>query len=164
MWEFGKNWITIYFNTSSISCTPLRTVIPRIRRNLSTFAYERVSRRPTLEEMENAYRLASQYLENVIISRSCYREFPTPPSQETWITVYPDPDLTIKRRTMRDQEEDRISWISQSKGITREEVLQALERVRDEPSYRSELEQMITMYGHGGTSTSTGTSTKRKAL
>ena len=63
---------------------------------------------------------------------------------------------------MRDQEEDRISWISQSKGITREEVLQALERVRDEPSYRSELEQMIAMYGHGGTGT--GTSTKRKAL
>lgn len=134
----------------------------RINPFAPTFAYERVSRRPTIEEMENAYRLASPYLENVIISRSCYREFPTPPSQETWITVYPDPDLTIKRRTMRDQEEDRISWLSQSKGITREEVLQALEQVRDEPSYRRELEQMIAMYGHGGTGT--GTSTKRNAL
>jgi len=113
----------------------------RINPFAPTFAYERVSRRPTIEEMESAYRVASRYLENAIISRSCYREFPTPPPQETWITVYPD--LTIKRRTMRDQEEDRISWLAQTKGIRREEILRALERVRDEPSYQSELEQLI---------------------
>jgi len=115
----------------------------RINPFAPAFAYERVSRRPTIEEMENAYRIASRYLENAIISRSCYREFPTPPPQETWITVYPDPDLTIRRRTMRDQEEDRISWLAQTKGIRREEILQALERARDEPSYQSELEQLI---------------------
>jgi len=74
------------------------------------FAYERVTRRPTLEEMERAYRVASKYLPNAIISRSCYREYPTPPPQKTWITVYPD--LTVKRRGMEDQKEDRLAWLN----------------------------------------------------
>jgi len=77
------------------------------------FAYERVSRRPTLEEMERAYEVASRYLPNAIISRSCYREYPTPPPQKTWITVYPD--LTVKRRSMEDQKEDRLSWLGDVK-------------------------------------------------
>jgi len=74
------------------------------------FAYERVTRRPALEEMERAYRVASKYLPNAIISRSCYREYPTPPPQKTWITVYPD--LTVKRRGMEDQKEDRLAWLN----------------------------------------------------
>jgi pyruvate-formate lyase-activating enzyme/molybdopterin converting factor small subunit len=77
------------------------------------FAYERVSRRPTLAEMERAYAIASKYLPNAIISRSCYREYPTPPPQKTWITVYPD--LTVKRRSMEDQKEDRLAWLSDVK-------------------------------------------------
>ncbi len=113
----------------------------RINPFAPAFAYERVSRRPTIEEIEYAYKLASRHLDNVIISRSCYREFPTPPSQETWITVYPD--LTIKRRTIQDQEEDRIAWLSRTKGLTREEIIQALER--DNPTYRMELERVIAL-------------------
>jgi pyruvate-formate lyase-activating enzyme/molybdopterin converting factor small subunit len=74
------------------------------------FAYEEVTRRPTLEEMERAYDIASKYLPNAIISRSCYREYPTPPPQKTWITVYPD--LSMKRRGMKDQAEERLSWLS----------------------------------------------------
>jgi molybdopterin converting factor small subunit len=77
------------------------------------FAYERVSRRPTLAEMERAYAIASKYLPNAILSRSCYREYPTPPPQKTWITVYPD--LTVKRRSMEDQKEDRLAWLSDVK-------------------------------------------------
>jgi pyruvate-formate lyase-activating enzyme/molybdopterin converting factor small subunit len=82
----------------------------RINPFASVFAYEKVTRRPTLEEMERAYEIASKYLPNTIISRSCYREYPTPPPQKTWITVYPD--LTVKRRGMKDQAEERLSWLS----------------------------------------------------
>jgi pyruvate-formate lyase-activating enzyme/molybdopterin converting factor small subunit len=82
----------------------------RINPFAATFACEKVTRRPTLEEMERAYEIASKYLPNAIISRSCYREYPTPPSQKTWITVYPD--LTVKRRGMKDQAEDRLLWLS----------------------------------------------------
>lgn len=82
----------------------------RINPFVPIFAYEKVTKRPTLEEMERAYEIASRYLPNVIISRSCYREYPTPPPQKTWITVYPD--LTVKRRGMEDQAEDRLSWLS----------------------------------------------------
>jgi len=82
----------------------------RINPFVPIFAYEKVTKRPTLEEMERAYEIASMYLPNAIISRSCYREYPTPPPQKTWITVYPD--LTVKRRGMEDQAEDRLSWLS----------------------------------------------------
>jgi len=82
----------------------------RINPFASVFACEKVTRRPTLEEMERAYEIASKYLPNTIISRSCYREYPTPPPQKTWITVYPD--LTMKRRGMKDQAEERLSWLS----------------------------------------------------
>ncbi len=82
----------------------------RINPFAPTFAYEKVTRRPTLEEMERAYEVASKYLPNAIISRSCYREYPTPPPQKTWITVYPD--LSMKRRGMKDQAEERLSWLS----------------------------------------------------
>mgnify|MGYP001248359893 CR=1 FL=1 len=82
----------------------------RINPFVSVFAFETVTRRPTLEEMEHAYDIASRYLTNAIISRSCYREYPTPPPQKTWITVYPD--LTVKRRGMKEQAEDRLSWLS----------------------------------------------------
>ena len=82
----------------------------RINPFASVFAYEKVTRRPTLEEMERAYEIALKYLPNAIISRSCYREYPTPPPQKTWITVYPD--LTVKRRGMKDQAEERLSWLS----------------------------------------------------
>jgi len=82
----------------------------RINPFVPIFAYEQVTRRPTLEEIERAYEIASKYLPNAIISRSCYREYPTPPPQKTWITVYPD--LTAKRRGMEDQKEDRLRWLS----------------------------------------------------
>jgi len=82
----------------------------RINPFAHVFAYERVTRRPTLEEMERAYEVASKYLPNAIISRSCYREYPTPPPQKTWITVYPN--LKVKRRGMKDQAEERLSWLS----------------------------------------------------
>jgi pyruvate-formate lyase-activating enzyme/molybdopterin converting factor small subunit len=85
----------------------------RINPFASVFAYEKVTRRPTVEEMERAYEVASRYLPNAIISRSCYREYPTPPPQKTWITVYPD--LTVKRRGMKDQAEDRLSWLSRTR-------------------------------------------------
>ncbi len=82
----------------------------RINPFVPIFAYEMVTRRPTLEEMERAYEIASRDLPNTIISRSCYREYPTPPPQKTWITVYPD--LTAERRGMEDQKEDRLRWLS----------------------------------------------------
>ncbi len=85
----------------------------RINPFASVFAYEKVTRRPTVEEMERAYEVASGYLPNAIISRSCYREYPTPPPQKTWITVYPD--LTVKQRGMKDQAEDRLSWLSRAR-------------------------------------------------
>jgi pyruvate-formate lyase-activating enzyme/molybdopterin converting factor small subunit len=82
----------------------------RINPFVPIFAYEKVTRRPTLEEMERAYEITLKYLPNTIISRSCYREYPTPPTQKTWITVYPD--LTAERRGMEDQKEDRLRWLS----------------------------------------------------
>jgi pyruvate formate lyase activating enzyme len=86
------------------------------------FAHERVTTRmPTIEEMERAYEIASRHLHNVIISRSCYREYPTPPPQKTWVTVYPD--LSFKRRSMEDQNKERISWVSQSQSRSAEEIL-----------------------------------------
>ena len=87
-----------------------RDIKYRINPFVPVFAYEKVTSRPTLEAMERAYEVASQYLPNAIISRSCYREYPTPPPQKTWITVYPD--LTAKRRGMEDQKEDRLRWLS----------------------------------------------------
>ncbi len=47
---------------------------------------------------------------DIIISRSCYREYPTPPPQKTWITVYPN--LKVLWRGMKDQAEERLSWLS----------------------------------------------------
>ena len=91
----------------------------RINPFVPIFAYEKVTRRPTLEEIERAYGLASQYLPNAIISRSCYREYPTPPPQKTWITVYPD--LTAKRRSMKDQMQDRLSWLSNTRSCESKE-------------------------------------------
>jgi len=82
----------------------------RINPFAPTFAYEKVTRRPTLKEMERAYEVTSKYLPNAIISRSCYREYPTPPPQKTWITVYPN--LEVRRRGMKDQAEERLSWLS----------------------------------------------------
>ncbi len=82
----------------------------RINPFVPVFAFEKVTRRPTLEEIERAYAIAVKYLPNAIISRSCYREYPTPPPQKTWITVYPD--LTAKRRGMKDQMQDRLSWLN----------------------------------------------------
>ncbi len=114
----------------------------RINPFAPTFAFERVTERPTMEDMERAYKIAAEYLPNAIISRSCYREYPTPPPQETWITVYPD--LRSKRRTIKDQEEDRIAWLSLSKSKTREEILQELER--DDLEYRQELEEAIRKF------------------
>ncbi|MEA2075157.1 MAG: radical SAM protein [Euryarchaeota archaeon] len=99
------------------------------------FAYERVTRRPTLEEMERAFRVASKYLPNAIISRSCYREYPTPPPQKTWITVYPD--LTVKRRGMEDQKEDRLSWLSEVK--SRESVVKDWQKEEWDFSLRRSL-------------------------
>jgi len=114
----------------------------RINPFAPTFAFEKITRRPTIEEIEHAYELASRHLSNVIISRSCYREYPTPPAQETWITVYPD--LTFKRRTIKDQEEDRISWLSHSKSKTRAEIIRELER--DDFEYRQELEKVTRSF------------------
>jgi hypothetical protein len=85
----------------------------RINPFASVFAYEKVTRRPTEEEMERTYEIALSYLPNAIISRSCYREYPTPPPQKTWITVYPD--LRVERRGMKDQAEDRLSWLSRTR-------------------------------------------------
>jgi len=85
----------------------------RINPFVPVVAFEKVTRRPTVEEMERAYEIASKYLSNAIISRSCYREYPTPPPQKTWITVYPD--LTLKKRGMKDQAEDRLSWLSRTR-------------------------------------------------
>ncbi|HDS45586.1 MAG TPA: radical SAM protein [Methanomicrobia archaeon] len=90
-----------------------RDIRYRINPFVPIFAFEKVTRRPTLDEIERAYKLASQYLPNTIISRSCYREYPTPPPQKTWITVYPD--LTTKRRGMEDQMQDRLSWLSHTR-------------------------------------------------
>jgi pyruvate formate lyase activating enzyme len=92
----------------------------RINPFAPVFAYQKVTRRPTLEEMERAYNIALRYLPNAIISRSCYREFPTPSPQKTWITVYPD--LSIKRRGMKEQAEDRLSWLSNVR--SRESVME----------------------------------------
>jgi pyruvate formate lyase activating enzyme len=114
----------------------------RINPFAPAFAFERVTERPTIEDMERAYKIAAEYLPNTIISRSCYREYPTPPPQETWITVYPD--LSSKRRTIKDQEEDRIAWLSLSKSKTREEIL--LEVERDDLEYRQELEETIRKF------------------
>jgi pyruvate formate lyase activating enzyme len=114
----------------------------RINPFAPSFAFERVTRRPTLEEMEHAYKVAAQYLPNAILSRSCYREYPTPPAQETWITVYPD--LSFKRRSAKDQEEDRISWLIHTKSKTREEILRELNR--DDAEYLKELEQAIRTF------------------
>ncbi len=114
----------------------------RINPFAPTFAFERVTGRPTIEDMERAYKIAAEYLPNTIISRSCYREYPTPPPQETWITVYPD--LSAKRRTIKDQEEDRIAWLSLSKSKTREEILREVER--DDLEYRQELEEAIRKF------------------
>lgn len=114
----------------------------RINPFAPAFAFERVTQRPTIEEMERAYKIAVEYLPNAIISRSCYREYPTPPPQETWITVYPD--LRSRRRTIKDQEEDRIAWLSLSKSKTREEILQEVER--DDLEYRQELEEAIRKF------------------
>jgi len=114
----------------------------RINPFAPTFAFEKVTKRPTIEEIEHAYELASRHLSNVIISRSCYREYPTPPPQETWITVYPD--LTFKRRTIKDQEEDRISWLSQLKSRSREEIFHELER--DDFEYRLKLEKVTRSF------------------
>ena len=111
----------------------------RINPFAPTFAFEEVTRRPTIEEIERAYELASKHHPNTIISRSCYREYPTPPAQETWVTVYPD--LTFKRRTIKDQEEDRISWLTRSKSSTREEILRAVRGKGDDPEYRRRLEE-----------------------
>jgi len=111
----------------------------RINPFAPTFAFEEVTRRPTIEEIERAYELASKHHPNTIISRSCYREYPTPPAQETWVTVYPD--LTFKRRTIKDQEEDRISWLTRSKSRTREEILRAVRGKGDDPEYRRRLEE-----------------------
>ncbi|MBN1763165.1 MAG: radical SAM protein [Methanomicrobia archaeon] len=85
----------------------------RINPFVPIFAYEKATRRPTLEELERAYSIASKYLPNAIISRSCYRDYPTPPPQKTWITVYPD--LTAKQRSMKDQMQDRLSWLSHTR-------------------------------------------------
>ena len=85
----------------------------RINPFAPTFAFERVSRAPTIEEMERAYEAAKKHLKNVIVSRSCFREFPTPPPQRTWLTVYPD--LTVKRRSMKDQNEERLQWLRRPK-------------------------------------------------
>ena len=114
----------------------------RINPFTPTFAFEAVTRRPTIEEMELAYKLAYRYLPNAIISRSCYREYPTPPAQETWITVYPD--LTYKRRSIKDQEEDRIAWLSRAKAIPKEELIPALNRA--DVGYIQELTEAITKY------------------
>jgi pyruvate-formate lyase-activating enzyme/molybdopterin converting factor small subunit len=90
-----------------------RAIKYRINPFVPVFAYEKATRRPTLDEMERAYEIAAQYLPNALISRSCYREYPTPPPQKTWITVYPD--LTAKRRGMEDQNEDRLQWLSRTR-------------------------------------------------
>jgi pyruvate formate lyase activating enzyme len=113
----------------------------RINPFAPTFAFEKVTRRPTIEELEHAYELASRHLPNAILSRSCYREYPTPPAQETWITVYPDPNLTSMRRSMKDQEEDRILWLSQLKSKPKEDIMRGLER--DDPAYRQKLEEVV---------------------
>nr|QNO50781.1 GTP 3',8-cyclase [Methanosarcinales archaeon ANME-1 ERB6] len=138
-----------------------RDIKYRINPFAPTFAFDKVTRRPTIEEMEYAYELASKHLSNAIISRSCYREYPTPPAQETWITVYPDAKLTSKRRTIEDQKEDRILWFSHSKSKPREEIVHelALERERDDSNYRERLEKVTRRFS---TSTSNqGTSSNK---
>lgn len=109
-----------------------RDIKYRINPFASIFAYEKVTRRPTLEEMERAYEVASIYLPNAIISRSCYREYPTPPPQKTWITVYPD--LTVKRRGMKDQAGERLSWLSRDR--PRESVVRVRDWKREEWDFR----------------------------
>ncbi len=107
----------------------------RINPFAPTFAFDRVSRRPTLEEMERAYDIAARYLPNAIVSRSCYREYPTPPPQKTWITVYPD--LTVKRRSMEDQREDRLAWLSAD--TSRAQALEDWQKIAWDAELRSGL-------------------------
>ncbi|MBN1455434.1 MAG: radical SAM protein [Methanomicrobia archaeon] len=107
----------------------------RINPFAPTFAVDRVSRRPTLEEMERAYDVAAHYLPNAIVSRSCYREYPTPPPQKTWITVYPD--LTVKRRSMEDQKEDRLAWLSAD--TSREHLLDDWQKIAWDAELRRSL-------------------------
>jgi len=128
-------------NLASFLAGVNRDIKYRINPFAPTFAFEKVTRRPTIEELERAYELASRHLPNAILSRSCYREYPTPPAQETWITVYPDPNLTSMRRSMKDQEEDRILWLSQLKSRPKEDIMRRLER--DDPAYRQKLEEVV---------------------
>jgi len=91
-----------------------------------TFAREKVTRLPTIEEMECAYEIAYKYLTNAMVSRSgCAREYPVPPPQKTWITVYPD--LTFERRTVKEQHEEHIEWLGSAR--LREEINE--DRVRE---------------------------------
>jgi hypothetical protein len=60
-----------------------------------------------MEEMEIAYEEARKYLPNAIYSMSCRREFTQKPKRGKWITVYPDINLTFKRRGVEDYERER---------------------------------------------------------
>ncbi len=84
-----------------------------------TFAREKVTRLPTIEEMKCAYEIAYKYLPNAMVSRSgCAREYPVLPPQKTWITVFPD--LTYERRTVKEQHEEHIKWLDPAR--PREEI------------------------------------------
>lgn len=137
----------------------LASVNPAIRYRINpfapVFAFEKVTRRPTLEELEHAYEIASKYLPNTIISRSCYREYPTPPPQKTWITVYPD--LTMKERGMKEQAEERLSWLSSVR--PRESVEQDWQNESWDFSLRHSLvgiSELSTQHPAGGKATEPG--------
>lgn len=78
----------------------IAAINPKIEYRINDFKTRHgLSRDPTINEMEKAYKLAKKHLRNVVISRSCRRES-KPLKKKTWITVFPD--STFKRRSTKD--------------------------------------------------------------
>lgn len=78
----------------------IASINPRIEYRINDFKTRHaISRNPTINEMEKAYKLAKKHLKNVVISRSCRRES-KPLKKTTWITVFPDG--TFKKRSTKD--------------------------------------------------------------
>ncbi|MGB4362573.1 MAG: radical SAM protein [Methanothermobacter tenebrarum] len=84
----------------------IAAINPRIEYRINDFKPRHgLSRNPTINEMEKAYKLAKRHLKNVIISRSCRRES-KPLEKKTWITVFPDG--TFKRRSTKDYKKRQL--------------------------------------------------------
>ncbi|MBC7100655.1 MAG: radical SAM protein [Methanobacteriales archaeon] len=77
----------------------IASINPQIEYRINDFKTRHgLSRNPTINEIEKAYKLAKKHLKNVIISRSCRRES-KPLKKKTWITVFPDG--TLKKRSTK---------------------------------------------------------------